>query len=133
MEDNKVCNCNEIYSELARLQERLDAYNNFMTLALSHAEIALKLRTKELDRRLDILNNEYTRIDAIANKQLSKEIYELKHNELIAKHDNDMKFVNAKIERCMQGKVSWPVASLVIFLTSACVGLITLVLDHLLR
>jgi len=133
MEDNKVCNYHEIYSELARLQERLDAYNNQTALALNHADIALRLRTKELDRRLDILNNEYTRIDAIANKQLSKEIYEYKHNELILQHDNDMKFVNAKIERCMQGKVSWSVASIVIFLTSVCVGLITFVLDHSLR
>jgi hypothetical protein len=101
----------DVYTEIARLDERITALNNMTSLTFLYHEKALELRSKELDRRLEFLNGEADRLRLMQATYVPRETFDAE----------------------TKGKVSWGVAIIMTFLSSLSLALLVLLITHMLK
>jgi len=109
MEDNTDGNKCRAQSHLESVSLR-EYFERILQEFRRASEDALKIRTVETDRRLDLLNNHAERVDEVLDRCLPRTEWDIHHNQLKEKVTDLEKFKIVMDTKASQASVNWSFA-----------------------
>ena len=109
MEDNTDDNKCKAQSHLESISIK-EYFERILQEFRRASEDALKIRTVETERRLDLLNNHAERVDEILDRCLPRTEWDIHHNQLKEKVTELEKFKIVMDTKASQASVNWSFA-----------------------